>query len=176
MSKIESDAGQMGPIRSFGLIIRWPFLLLCCLIASQCALRPTPRDLSVYINRDIHGIAELENMALQRYGELTGDNYISDTALRDALDAEIIPVYKRFTVLAGKIKPRAEMVQNLHALYRKAAAFRLQGFRTVLLAIDSQDPDLILEANRMLDQGQNFIQQWQARQFDMAGQHGLELK
>lgn len=162
--------------RSIGFVIRWTILFLCCYISGHCALRPTPRDLTAYINRDIYGIAELEEMALKRYGELTGDNYISDEALRTALEAEIIPAYKRFATLAESVKPQTKPVQRLHGIYRKAAALRLQGFRMVLLALETQDPDLVRQANRMLKQGQHFIAQWQASMTDMTEQYGLALK
>jgi hypothetical protein len=150
-------------------------LLLCCWLTSQCTLRPIPRDLAVYVNRDIYGIADLENQALKRYAGLTGDNYISDRVLRDSLDTEIIPEYKHFVDLAGHIEPRSEPVQKLHALYCEAAALRLRGFRTVLLAIDTGDPDMVRQANRLLDQGQRLIARWQSRLNQMSAEYGLEL-
>lgn len=162
--------------QSIGFGIRWTIFLICCYISVHCALRPTPRDLTAYINRDIYGIAELEEMALKRYKELTGDNYISDEVLRTALETEIIPVYERFATLAVSVKPQTKPVQRLHGIYRKAAALRLQGFRMVLLALDTQDPDLVRQANRMLKQGQHFIGQWQASMTDMAEQYGMEFK
>ncbi len=155
--------------------IRWAVLLLCGWLSWQCALRPVPRDLAAYVNRDICGIAELERHALKRYDELTGERYISDQSLRDALDEEIIPAYERFSSLVSQIAPQTESVQKLHAFYRKAADFRLQGLRMVMLAIDTQDPLVVRHANRMLAQGQESIDQWRARLAQMAGQYGLEL-
>jgi len=148
---------------------------MCCWLSCQCALRPVPRDLAVYVNHDLYAIAELEDLGLKRYAALTGDNYISDAALRDALDMEIIPAYTRFETLACQIEPQTEPVRNLHSFYRKAATFRLQGLRMVMLAIDTQDPYVVRQANRMLDQGQQAIEQWRARLAQMAGQYGLEL-
>ena len=154
----------------------WPILLVCSLTICQCALRPVPRDLATYVNRDIYGIAQLENLGLQRYASLTGDNYVSDAALREALDKEILPAYGRFVDLPRRIEPRTEPVRKLHALYRKAAGYRLKGFRMVLLAIDTQDPDLVRQANQMLDQGQKSVAQWRALLADMTTRYGLELK
>ena len=171
-----SKAGDIISCKGIRLGIRWTILLLCCYIFSHCALRTMPRDLATYINRDIYGVAELEEIALGRYQELTGDNYISDQALRASLDAEIIPVYSRFSGLVGKIRPRTKAVRKLHAIYRSAASLRLQGFRTILLAIDTQDPILVHQANRMLDQGQHLVTQWQGRLAELSGQYGLEQK
>ena len=154
----------------------WPILLLCSMTFWQCALRPIPKDLATYINRDIYGIAQLENSGLQRYAGLTGDNYVSDAALKEALDEEILPAYVRFADLTCRIEPRTEPVRKLHTLYRKAAGYRLKGFRMVLMAIDAQDPDLVRQANQMLDQGQAYISQWRALLAEMTTRYGLELK
>jgi hypothetical protein len=175
MCRIKSETGVSPLGRCFNGSIQWLIVFLCCWAGSQCALRPIPRDLAAYVNRDIYGIVELEDLALKRYAGLTGDHYISDQALRESLDTEIIPSYARFMVLAGKIEPQTEPVRQLHSLYRGAAALRLQGFRTVLMAIDTQDTDMVRQANRMLDQGQHLITQWQTRLAQRAGQYGLEL-
>lgn len=161
--------------RYIGLSIRWTMVFICGYISSHCALRPLPRDLATYVNRDIYGIAELEGIALERYDQHTGANYTSDQALRVSLHTQIIPIYRRFNDLVGRIKPKTEAVQKLHAGYRNAAALRLQGFRTILLAIDTQDPALLRQANRMLDQGRRRVKQWQESVTAMAKQHGLEL-
>lgn len=162
--------------RSIPFVMRWTILLLCCYISGHCALQPIPRDLATYVNRDIYGIAELENLVLKRYEQHTGSNYSSDQVLRASLDTQIIPVYRHFTDLVGRIKPETVAVQKLHANYRNAAALRLQGFQTILLAIDTQDPDLLRQANRLLEQGQRLVKAWQENVTDMARQHGLELK
>jgi hypothetical protein len=174
MGCIEPEEGSMAVIRAMGRRLRWPIVLLCCWSVIQCTLRPIPRDLTVYINRDVDGIAGLEEQGLKRYTELTGKNYISDQALRQALESQVIPAYARFSVLADEIKPRTEPVQQLHALYRRAAELRLQAFRIILLAIDTQDPDLVRQANRMLERAQQRITQWQASLDQMARQYGLE--
>ncbi len=155
------------------LVLQWSILLLGCYIFSHCALSPIPRDLAIYINRDIYGIAELEAIALARYGELTGKNYISDRALRVSLHNEIIPVYSRFSKLVRKIKPDTEAVRKVHAIYRRAVSLRLQGFRTIKLAIESGDPVLVDQANRMLDQGQQLVAQWQGQLASMSNKYGL---
>jgi hypothetical protein len=174
MERIEREDGRDAVIRAIGRKIRWPMLLLCCWAVTQCALRPIPRDLAVYVNRDVGGITGLEELGLKRYAELTGENYVSDQALRQGLESQVIPAYKRFSVLANGIRPRTEPVRQLHSLYRQAATLRLQGLRTILLAIDTQDPDLVRQANRMLEGAQQLIVQWQARLDRMAGQYGLK--
>jgi hypothetical protein len=174
MGRIERKEGFNTAMRAIGRNIQWPILLLCCWSVTQCALRPVPRDLAVYINRDVDGIAGLEEVGLKRYAELTGDNFVSDQALRQGLESRVIPAYRRFSVLADEIRPHTEPVRQLHALYREAATLRLQGFRTILLAIDTQDPDLIRQANRMLEEAQQLITQWRAGLDRMAGQYGLK--
>ena len=150
-------------------------LLLCCWLITQCALRPVPRDLATYYNRDIYGIAELETLALERYADVTGENYTSDEELRQSLETVIIPAYKRFADLTVQINPQTEPVRKLHALYREAAALRLQGFRIILLALDSRDPSLVRQANRLLVQAGEPVAQWQANLSELAAQHGLNL-
>ena len=153
---------------------RWPMVILGFFMMAGCALRPEPRDLATYLNRDVYAIAELEKSALQRYKGHTGENYTSDRDLRVSLEREIIPTYKRFEELIRRITPRTQRVRELHALYRRAAALRLRGFQTILLAIDSQDPDLVRQANDMLMQGQSLVGQWRRRLSSLAEEDGLE--
>lgn len=176
MGKIEPGAGSgfLGRIKNRGP--QWAVLLLLAWICWSCALRPVPRDLAAYVNRDIYAIAELESLALKRYDAVTGENYTSDAKLRQALDSEIIPAYSRFSSLINQIEPQTEPVKHLHAFYRHAANLRLQGLRMVMLAIDTQDPLVVRHANRMLTQGQHAIDQWRTRLAQLAGQYGLELK
>ena len=153
---------------------RWSLLLLCCCALVQCALKPIPRDLAVYVNRDVDGISGLEDEGLKCYAGQSGVNFVSDQALRQALVSQVIPAYTRLSVLAGGIKPRTEPVKQLHSLYRQAAILRLQGFRTILLAIDTQDPDLVGQANRTLDRAQQLTAQWQAGVDRLAAKYGLK--
>jgi hypothetical protein len=171
--RMESEESAGSAIRAFGGIMRLSMVLLCCWAVTQCALRPIPRDLAVYVNRDVDGIAGLEELALRRYAGMTGDNYVSDQALRRALETQVIPVYERFSVLADGIRPRTEPVRRLHALYRQAATLRLRGFRMILLAIDTRDPDLVRQANRLLEQARQLIVQWRDRLDRMAEAYEL---
>ena len=89
------------------------------------------------------------------------------------MESQVIPAYERFSALADGIEPRTGPVRELHALYRRAATLRLQGFRMILLAIDTQDHDLVRQANRMLEEARQLIARWQERLDDMAGRYGL---
>jgi hypothetical protein len=150
-------------------------LTYCFLMITQCALRPIPRDLATYINRDIQGIRELEQLSLERYAGLTGKNFISDASLQDSLAGEIIPTYSRFLEMACRVKPQTEPVKNLHALFQKAAMARLNGFRLVSLAIESQDPNIMSRANISLNRGQVQAIQWKTQLSAMAREYDLEL-
>ena len=150
-------------------------ITICSLLFIQCALRPIPRDLTTYVNRDIYGISELEHMSLARYAELTGDNFISDEILQSSLKTEIIPTYSRFIELVSRIKPKTDPVKELHALYREAAVLRLSGFQSISLAIESQDPHIIRQANYSLNRGQELVDQWQTQLSRLAMEHKLNL-
>jgi len=150
-------------------------LVLCCWMITQCALRPVPRDLATYYNRDIVNIVELEEMALNYYAGVTGDNYVTDNALKSSLETEVIPLYERFTELAGQIKPSTEPVQKLHSLYYQAADLRLQGFHTMIRALDAQDPGMMNQANVMLNRTEVLLNKWQADLGEMAAEYGLKL-
>lgn len=174
MGRMELEGSREAIVRTIDRKIRWPIVLLCCWTVIQCALRPIPRDLAVYVNRDVGGISGLEEQGLKRYADLTGANFVSDQALRQALESQVIPAYTRFSVLVDAIKPRTEPVKQLHSLYRQAATLRLQGFRTILLAIDTQDPDLVRQANRSLDMARQLTARWQEGVERLAVQYGLE--
>lgn len=149
--------------------------VLCCWLFGGCALSPLPRDLAIYLNRDIYAIAELETIALSCYAAQTGTNFVSDQSLRSALASNIIPAYERFSHLAGRIEPQTRPVQALHALYLKAAALRMRGFRTILFALETHDSVLVQEANRMLAQGEHDVVLWRTEMADLAKGYGLKL-
>ncbi len=145
-------------------------------LLAGCLADNVARDLGVYVNRDVYSIAELEQGCLDRYRSVTGVNYHGDESLYRILKTEILPVYGSFCVMARKIEPRTEKVKRLHSYYLQAAHFRLRGFKTVALAIESRDPDLIRVANDNFSKAADAANQWRSQVGDLAELHGIKFK
>lgn len=145
-------------------------------ILNGCLADNVTRDLGLYVNQDVNSIADLEQGCLQRYSAVTGPNYKNDATLYRVLQDEILPVYSSFCGLASRIEPRTEAVKRIHSYYLQAAHYRLQGFKTVALAIESKDPDLIRVANENFSKATQAAARWRSRVGEMAELHGISFE
>ncbi len=148
-------------------------LLAASVMTGGCLADNVTRDLGLYVNRDVNSIAGLEQGCLERYRCVSGQNYKNDDTLYRVLKGEILPVYSSFCGLAFRIEPQTEAVRRLHSYYLEAAHYRLQGFRTVVLAIESGDPDLIRVANENFTKASRAAAKWRSRVDGMAELHGI---
>ena len=126
----------------------------------SCATPPEKEILTNYINRDMLGIARVENAALTRYNSATGKNFTSMDDLYRVLDREVIPTYGRFYHLLQTIRPDDEEVMMAHSLYVRGAKKALEGFEVKKYGIETRDVNLILLGNDRIDRGLQQTLEW----------------
>ena len=162
--------------RFAGRHIRLLPLILALLFGSfGCATGKVSVDLTTYVNQGVMNIAELEQKALAKYASVTGKNYKNDETVYQALQDDVIPLYKRFVRGLRAIQPETEEVRTLHRIYIEAADSLLEGFKLVLLAIEKQDSSIIRPANEYLEAGLRDTERWKKDLIALSAKYGVKI-
>jgi hypothetical protein len=140
-----------------------------------CATNPVALDLTNYLNQGVLQISELEQKALERYAAVTGPNYKSDQEVYVALTDSVIPLYSRFLQGLRKIRPETQEVRDLHRTYILGAESLLDGFKTLLIAVEFKDPSLIKLVNEKLEKGRRDNERWGNELAALANKYGLKF-
>ena len=148
------------------------FLIVVILFIS-CATDRLGANVVRYVNQGIHGISELERIALKEYADVTGKNYTADKDVYDALKNKVIPTYKQFLDLLRKINPEMEQIKRLHSIYVHGAEMIYTGFKTKLLGLEKKDVNIILSANRQIQQGRKETERWRSELVVLYKKHGV---
>ncbi|MBN8577252.1 MAG: hypothetical protein J0L66_09925 [Cytophagales bacterium] len=138
------------------------FILPALLVLIQCSPTPVQQDLINYINVEMPKVATLESEALEAYESISGANYQNDSTMYYTITETVLPKYEEFYALLKDIKPATEDVNQLHAKYLQAAEDQLQAFKLILDAIEKQDPQIIIAANKDLAEGRALLTTWRA--------------
>ena len=163
-----------GPVRSMTIGIICCFLIP--LFQGGCATDRVAVDLVNYINQDILSIASLEQDALGQYASVTGKNYTTAAAVREALEKKVIPRYSEFVRLLRTFRPETEEVRRLHGIYLKGADLLLNGFRTKLAGLEKGDEFLIRAANAQIEKGRQENEKWRRQLSELYVKHGVAEK
>jgi hypothetical protein len=139
-----------------------------------CATDKVAVDLTNYLNQGVLNIAELEEKSLARYASVTGSNYKNDQTTYEALRDYVIPLYERFIRGLRALQPETEEVRNLNRIYIDGADSLLEGFKLILLAIETQEGSLIRPANEYLEKGRLENEKWRNELVALAGKHGVK--
>ena len=137
---------------------------------------PARMDLASYINHDIIRIAEMETESLKRYNEVTGENYTSDSVLAEALQKDIIPVYRRFLELLRSIDPQTEDVKNLHKIYIDGAEYTYRGLEEILGGVKLKDIDMIRAGNKKIEKGRVENEKWREKLIMLYNKYDIPSK
>jgi len=107
-------------------------------------------------------------------GALPLINYKNDQTTYEALRDYVIPLYKRFIRGLRALQPETEEVRSLNRIYIDGAESLLEGFKLVMLAIDTQDASLIRPANEYLEKGRLENERWRKELIALAGKHDVK--
>jgi len=153
-------------------------LLACLALVVPLAVGCTPtakqESLANYINRDMLGIARVEQAALGSYSAATGKNFKSMAHLYETLDQEVIPAYGRFCILLQQIRPEDEEVLHAHTQYVRGAEKALEGFKLKKYGVHTRDVNLILLANTAIDDGLKQTFEWKRKITVLQKDRGLK--
>jgi hypothetical protein len=154
-------------------IITLIFALALACVSAGCATDKVALDLTNYLNQGVLNVAELEQKSLARYASVTGTNYKNDQTTYEALRDYVIPLYKRFIHGLRALQPETEQVRDLNRIYIDGADSLLEGFKLVMLAIETQDASLIRPANENFEKGRLENERWRNELIALAGKHGV---
>lgn len=149
---------------------------IMCLWLIGCAPGAVEKDLVNYINQDVMGVVAVEQAALARYADVSGENYVSDQELYITLKHEVVPTFAEFVNVLHQIEPETEAVKQLHAKFINGATYRLRGFQTIMGGIRSQDAQVIRAANSLLDEGALEIEKWRLELQQLYDTYGIRQK
>ena len=155
-------------------IITLIFALALACVSAGCATDKVAVDLTNYLNQGVLNIAELEEKSLARYASVTGSNYKNDQTTYEALCDYVIPLYRRFIRGLRALQPETEEVRKLNRIYIDGADSLLEGFKLILLAIETQDSSLIRPANDYLEKGRLENERWRKELVALADKHGVK--
>jgi hypothetical protein len=143
----------------------WKYIAawLALVLLIGCTATPKQENLANYINRDMLGIARVEQAALGSYAGATGKNFKSMAHLYETLDNDVIPTYERFCALLNRIHPEDEEVLHAHAQYVRGAEKTLEGFKMKKYGVHTRDVFLILLANDTIDEGLEQTFEWKSK-------------
>ncbi|WP_342429438.1 hypothetical protein [Neobacillus sp. FSL H8-0543] len=152
--------------------------LLCIgvLFLAGCFNDPVQDDILDYINEKTTTAAQLESQAIATYGSVSGGNYQDDQTLYDALVNEIIPDYTKFIDELESVDIETEELREVHEIYLSGAEQQFNGFVKIVEAIDNQDASMIDEANLMLDEGRENINEYLDKLNALAKEHDVEIE
>lgn len=122
------------------------------------------------------GVVAVEQAALARYADVSGENYVSDQELYDMLKHEVVPTFTEFVNVLHQIKPETDAVKQLHARFINGVTYRLRGFQTIMGGIRSQDAQVIRAANSLLDEGALEIEKWRLELQQLYETYGIRQK
>ena len=153
------------------ILILLPTSLFGCAATSPAAI-----DLANYVNQGVLRISELEQKSLERYASVTGANFKSNEELYDALKERVIPLYSQFVAELRKIRPETDEVKNLHWIYIRASTSMLDGFKMLMIAIETKEFDMIPSVNENIERGRLANEKWRRELVALSKRYKIKLE
>ncbi|MBP3951937.1 hypothetical protein [Bacillus suaedae] len=120
-------------------------------------------------------LAPEENRLISMYDSVTGENYVNDELLYNALVEEIIPDYRLFSDELESYMARQSDIRELHEQYIKAVNIQYSAFTLMVAGIENQDYETITEANLNLDEARSILRNWIYEVEDIAELTGVNI-
>jgi hypothetical protein len=153
------------------ILILLPTSLFGCAATSPAAI-----DLANYVNQGVLRYSELEKKSLERYASVTGANFKSNEELYDALKERVIPLYSRYVAELRKIRPETDEVRNLHWIYIHGSTSMLDGFKMLMIAIETKQFDMIPSVNESIERGRLESERWRRELVALSKRYQIKLE
>ena len=145
----------------------------CFLLFQSCATNQVAQKIVNYTNQDLLTIAELERKALESYASVIGDNYTNDERLYDELNKNVVPLYSRFLNGLRNINPDEEEIRRVHGIYLYGAELLLDGFKTLMFGIETNNKNIISQANEKIIKGREEVERWKSALIELYKKYGV---
>lgn len=141
-----------------------------------CGQDPVQKDLLDYLNNKMPALADMESEVISNYDSVTGANYTSDEEMYTMLTEKVIPKYRDFISELEEIQPQTQEVSELHELYISAVNKQYNAVVQIVAALESQDTNLVVEANEKLNEGRKGIRNFHSKLQALAAEHNVEIE
>ena len=131
---------------------------------------PVKIDLKNYSNQ-IKQISAQEEDALKRWNSVSGDNFVNDGYMYQALDTYIIDNYSQFLEKLNGIKPQTKEIQELNNIYIQAAQKQLNGFKMMRDGLEKHNKDIMKKSYQLLTEGRTEEKNWVKKYEELSKSH-----
>jgi hypothetical protein len=140
---------------------------------NSCATEQVAENVVTYTNQGLLNIAELERKALENYASVIGENYTNDERLYEELKNNVVPLYSRFVNGLRNINPDEEEIKRVHRIYLYGADLLLDGFKTMMLGIETNNKMVIEQANEKIIKGSEEVNRWKLALYELYKKYGV---
>lgn len=99
-----------------------------------------------------------EQKAVNAYMSVVGSNYKDDETTYNTLTKTVIPTYEKFLKVIDNYTSGTKMVHQINQKYVVGANKQYQAFLEIKAAVEKQDIDMVEDANRLLAEATQDIQ------------------
>lgn len=146
------------------------------LLMVGCFGDPIKDDLNNYLYTQIPPLNKTEAQIIKDYESVTGSNYKDDATLYAMLNDNVIPNYEKFVTDLGNIKCKTVELQNIHQKWVDGAKIQLEGFKKARQALVDQDANEIQDANKLLKQAGDKIDEHNKELKTLADKYGMKVE
>lgn len=133
-------------------------------------------DIINYYEKELTEIIHLETEAIEAFNSVTGENYIDDNHFYNTLLETVIPKYSKFLERLKGIEPATKEVSKIHKLYIQTANTQYEAFLLMKKAVENQDKELVINANKELEKARELIKEWENQLEHLANQNKIVLE
>lgn len=136
---------------------------------------PVQDDLINYINVELPKISDLEDGVVEGYGSVSGENFIDDYTTYTELSDNVIPLSLELIDEAESLSLETKEVREIHEKLIESYTTNQSAMELLIAAIDSEDYNLITQANEKFDAARKLQREFNAGLKDLCEEHNVEL-
>lgn len=159
-------------------VISVVMLLILTMALCSCGKKqeadPVKDELIQYIEVQLAGIKDNEDIAIQKYNQISASLSSMKTAeIVLALNDEVIAPYSEFNTALQAITVTTPEVTALKNTYVEGSNLQLQGLKEFVAAVENNDTEAAKAANDKISQGRDKIEQHRNDLMKLATDHDL---
>ena len=136
---------------------------------------PIQDDLINYINVELPKISDLEDGVVEGYGSVSGNNFVDDYTTYTEISDNVLPLSLQLIEEAENISLETKEVREVHEKLIDSYTTNQSAMELLVAAIDTEDYDLITQANEKFDAARKLQREFNAELEDLCEEHDVEL-
>ena len=126
--------------------------------------------------QQIKPLGEKEQDIIVSLNNVTGENYTSDQDFYNELESFILPETRSLLEELRGMEPGNEELSQLHSKFVEGWETQQEGFQLYLEGLEEGEEEIVLEGDRIVEEGGQLLQSFNHELNQMAGEHGVELE